>query len=1037
MLKSSNKIEYYRKKYLANKNNPLKTSKKSMMTSFISDVKGFDKNGKQMDLSQFSSTVNKAKYENEVEKTKNRMIDEEVINYICDLFYKDEIKGSIVSRSKKDFKKTIKEVIDYIISLESRNIKNNVIKNTIKIPKFKINKNIHDKLIDITKERLVELELIDYRRTFIEKSIKNIIEKISNDYYFKEIKGKVFKMKREDFNKEIKSMVHYKILLLLNPQLTYVRTFKIDKKIANNILNSIEEECNNIDLIKIIKNEPKVDETPKLNTTALMGQMSKLSNQSALMGQISKLGNQSALMGQMSKLGNQSALMGSMGQMGQMTNQSALMGQMGQMGQMSKLGNQSALMGSMGQMGQMGQMTNQSALMGQMGQMSKLGNQSALMGSMGQMGQMTNQSALMGQMGSIGQTSEMPEGIDQIKDLMKIFDIFKPENINNIIYKLRMINSAKFDAVEELKDLDKKKKFELVKLKYVAKFVNSLEEKDINKFIKSLTSSLPIPKVEGNEQPNALNSMGLGNSINIDLYTIKDITSIFMDINDEMYNLIQDLVNDQIKLVKKAQKQGIMTEGIDVRLIPKLLNILDQLSMANLDKIINLATTKFGVVIPVRGFQIKLLVKSLKIVFPLKNQAKLTNNIKDEMRTFVIFNDLSNENKGAVNQFKHKLKEKEVINKLSTPLLKNNQISENIKNNKSLCLLLILLINSFYLTHNIKLFDIEKIKNIYGAQRKITPNITLEDIKKNLKTQIILIYKRFIYTKGFILLLSKYALDYYSIPKYNHRFYNILFHIVYSLNQSNNALNIYHYEFDYQLYLKNIQNETFKKSIQSYDLESNVENIYKIILNNPSLKLNEVMNTIYENVFKNKDYKSMILESNTFNSSSFTNFFNKIIKKKYVAYVSDENVSTLRFNKSINITKPVYFSLHELSLSDYNRVNKFILRANLDLVNEKRENENNENNENNNQARVKYTKEELNELTKLIKKKMYNNSELNKLIRNKDNSIYNSLELINKMKDLYKFEAFILLIFKSYYTNIFNLLTQYLVPLAKEALTKV
>ncbi len=89
MLKSSNKIEDYRKKYLANKNNPLKTSKKSMMTSFISDVKGFDKNGKQMDLSQFSSTVNKAKYENEVEKTKNRMIDEEVINYICDLFYND------------------------------------------------------------------------------------------------------------------------------------------------------------------------------------------------------------------------------------------------------------------------------------------------------------------------------------------------------------------------------------------------------------------------------------------------------------------------------------------------------------------------------------------------------------------------------------------------------------------------------------------------------------------------------------------------------------------------------------------------------------------------------------------------------------------------------------------------------------------------------------------------------------------------------------------------------------------------------------
>ncbi len=805
----------------------------------------------------------------------------------------------------------------------------------------------------------------------------------------------------------------------------------------------------------------------QMNLSALQGQMPSGMNVGALQGQMGQM-NLSALQGQMPKGMNLGALQG---QMPKGMNLGALQGKMGQMnlgalqGQMPKGMNLGALQGKMGQMnlgalqGQMGQM-NLGALqskMGQMnlgalqGQMPKGMNLGALQGQMpkgmnvgalqGQMPKGMNVGALQGQMpkgmnvGALqGEVSEMPEGVDQIKDLMKIFDIFKPENINNIIAKLRMINNKKFNSINELINIGISKKFQLVKLKYVAKFVNSLEEEDINKFIASLTSSLPVPKVNGVNPNNALHSMGLGNSMNIDMYTIKDITSIFMDINDEMYNLIQDLVNDQIKLVKKAQKMGMMTEGIDVRLIPKLLNILDQLSMANLDKIINLATTKFGVAIPVRGFQIKLLVKSLKIVFPLKNQAKLTNNIKDEMRTFIIFNDLSNENKGAINQFKRKLKEKEFINKLSAPLLKNNQISDNLKSHKSICLLLILLINSFYLTHNIKLFDIDKIKSIYGAQRKSNPNITLEDVKKKLKSQIVDIYKRFLFTKGIILLLSKYALEYYSEPKYNHRFYNILFHMVYSLNQTNNVLNIYHPEFDYQIYLKSIQSETFKKNIQSYDLESNVENIYKIILNNHSLKLNNVMNTIYENVFKNKDYKSTILESNRFHTSSFIDFFNKIIKKKYIAYVSDENVSTLRINRSVNITQPVYFSLHELSLYDYNRVNKFILRANLDLVNE---NEENEENENNNQARVKYTKEELNELTALIKKKMYNNSELNKIIRNKNNSIYNSVELINKMKDLYKFEAFILLIFKSYYTNIFNLLTQYLVPLAKNTLTKI
>ncbi len=982
MMQSSQIIESYRQKYLANKVNPLKSSKKSMFKSFISNVKEFDKSGKRMNLSQFGSTSNKAIYIGQIEETKARMIEEEVINYICDIFYDMEVKGSLIKRSKKDFKKSIKEVVDYVFSLQKRNIKNNITKNDVKIvmPKFKININILNELIKRVKSRLVQLQLIDNYRTFIEQSVQDIIEKISNMYYFKEVEKKMFKMKRLDFDKEIKSMVHYKILLRLNPQLTYTRTFKVDKKIVNQIFNSIDQEFDAIQLIEFINK----GQQPQPSTIP------------------------------------------------QTIPQTNLLSQMGQQPQLSQLG----------------QMGNLGALQGQMGQMGNLG-------------------ALQGQMGQSGDVTEASDKIKQLEGFVKIFDIFKPENLNNMIAKLRLINPSKFDAIEELKGLDKKKKFELVKLKYVAKFVNSLEENDINKFIKSLSSSLPL--AEGGTS-NPLESMGLSNSMGLDMYTIKDVTSIFIDINDEMYNLIQDFVNDQVKFVKKAQNQGDFTEAIDVRLIPKLLNILDQLSISNLDKIINLATTKFGVAIPIRGFQIKLLVKSLRIIFPLKNQAKLTNNIKNEMRSFVIFNDLSNENKGAINQFKRKLKEKEVINLLSVSLLKNNQISNNLKNNKNICLLLILLINSFYLTHNIKLFDIDKIKSIYGAQRKVSPNISIEEIKKKLKSQIISIYRRFIYTKGLIILLSKYALDYYSNPKYNNRFYNILFHIVYSFNQSNSALNIYHQDFDYKLYLKSIQSDAFKSQIASYNLEENVTNLYKLILDNADdlgaatlrtegsskveLKLEDITYNIYKTVFKNKKYKNSILKLNaeipkfrTANVSNnqhkyegFINFFNKIMKKKYVAYISDHNqdVSKLRLNKSVNITQPIYFSLHELKLSDYNRVNKFILRANLNVTNElSKSNEENEENENNNQARVKYTKEELNKLTKLIKKKMYNNSELNKLIRNKNNSIYNSSKLIEKMKDLYTFEAFILIIFKGYYKNIFNLLTQYLDPLAKDALTKV
>jgi hypothetical protein len=682
------------------------------------------------------------------------------------------------------------------------------------------------------------------------------------------------------------------------------------------------------------------------------------------------------------------------------------------------------------------------AQMGQMGPMAQMGQ----MGPMAQMGQM----GPMAQMGQMGQSEEASDKIKELEGFVKIFDFFKPENLNNMIGKLRNINSSKFDAIEELKGIEKKKKFELVKLKYVAKFVNSLEKNDIQKFISKL--ALPIPKQEGVQDP--LNSMGLGNSMSLDMYTVKDITSIFMDINDDMYNLIQDFVNDQIKFVKKAQNQGNFTEAIDVRLIPKLLNILDQLTIANLDKIINIVTTKFGVAIPIRGFQIKILVKSLKIIFPLKNQAKLTSNIKNDMRYFVSSNNLNNENKGTVDKFKEKLKDKEFIKLLSKPLLKYNQISNHLKNHKELCLLVILLINTFYLTHNIKLYDIDKIKSIYGTQRKIQPNISLEIVKKQLKNQIVLIYKRFIYTKGLIILLSKCALDYYYQPK-DSKFFHIFFHIIYSFNESNNSLNIYHQEFDYNLYLKNIQSETFKNSLTNYNLEENFINVCKTIFGstNNEIDLNSLLNIIYHKAFKNKEFKSTILELNNsgsyvkFRTSEnsnnihkykvFNEFFNKIMKKKYIVYISDENVSTLRLNKSVNITKPVYLSLHELSLSEYNSVNKFLLRANLNS-NSNKTNSNRENEENElNGENIVYTKEELKELTKLIKKKMYNNSELNKLIRNKNNSIYNSFELINKMKDLYTFEAFILMIFKTFYKNIFYLLTKNLDPLAKEALTKI
>jgi hypothetical protein len=630
---------------------------------------------------------------------------------------------------------------------------------------------------------------------------------------------------------------------------------------------------------------------------------------------------------------------------------------------------------------------------------------------------------------------------DQIKDIAKIFDIFKPDLLKVILKNVRNINPKKFDKIPELKQLTSAHKIRLKYLKYIAKYVNVLNKNDINLFIKNFMKNftknlgVKVPSQLGNS--NLMGNM-MGNSgpsmpsPGLDLYIVKDISGIIMDIDESMFNLIELFVHDQIKFAKKAMNEGNVSEAIDVKMIPKLLVILDQLSISNIEKILNILKNNFGIIIPLGGFAFKGIIKSLKILFPYK-EAKLTNNIKDQLRYLLTLEDIkSDEERGNIEKYRNHLKKNPTYETLSNyPYKLRREVSLNLVKRKDVCLLFVLLITSFYLTHNPKLLDKDKLKAKTKEFQKM--GINAETVKEMIRKRGVEIYKQFVNSKGVLLLLTKLALKYYHNSRDDIKFMNICYHIFHSFYTENQSMNIFNPYFDLNKYLLKIQEESIKEN--GFIMESYLLNISKIFFGKVT-SIENILDQIYIDVFKKQSMKLKLINMTQNSEVEFIKLLQKILNRNYYAYISNTsntNVSQLRMYNNINVAKPTFFSIHKLKISDYETINKFILRANLSSTKtNSRSNSNNEvrwsnsnrsSNSNSTGNNIEYTKEDLERIIDLIKKKMSNNSELNKHIRNTIPNIYNSDPLIEKLKNIYQFEVFILLIYKKYYSNIFSFIT--------------
>jgi hypothetical protein len=195
----------------------------------------------------------------------------------------------------------------------------------------------------------------------------------------------------------------------------------------------------------------------------------------------------------------------------------------------------------------------------------------------------------------------------------------------------------------------------------------------------------------------------------------------------------------------------------------------------------------------------------------------------------------------------------------------------------------------------------------------------------------------------------------------------------------------------------------------------------------------ELIPKVYQTIFqKKKSLHTLLFQNQKINElDDFLQFYQTLFKNQYYVYISNsmlENISQLRMGRNINISKPLYFSIHQMKLSEYEPINRFLLRA--------KSNEDKGENQNQNEE-TRYTQEELNQIIQIIQKRLYQNEELNKTIRTNKTNLQNSSALISKLKNLHRFELFLLLVYKTYQKQIFTLHSSFMHPRAKNILTLI
>ncbi len=256
----------------------------------------------------------------------------------------------------------------------------------------------------------------------------------------------------------------------------------------------------------------------------------------------------------------------------------------------------------------------------------------------------------------------------------------------------------------------------------------------------------------------------------------------------------------------------------------------------------------------------------------------------------------------------------------------------------------------------------------------------------------------------------KYMLEHYKdndITKY----YNVYYHFLHSFFNNNVEYSFFNNQFNYNTYIEDSETN-FKNKNNSELLVQYHNDLVKIIFDNEINSKNEFYNTIFNKTFeKNPDLLKFFDFDNNINSNTFGKYMEHMIENKIQNYIANSfynNIELLRYGYNINVSKPTYYSLHQIKLGKNGVLNHVIMNTVF--------NENNKKKEENNVI----SKNKLNKLIENVKREIYDSNRLQVEIKEINKKIHNSEPLQKKIQEIYLFEILLILLYKRYSKSIDN-----------------
>ncbi len=454
---------------------------------------------------------------------------------------------------------------------------------------------------------------------------------------------------------------------------------------------------------------------------------------------------------------------------------------------------------------------------------------------------------------------------------------------------------------------------------------------------------------------------------------------------EEEENLVENEGNGE---AKKEDASGIQER------IYNFLDMINEMSMFQLNDFVVIARRSFSIPIPynVGGLKFKAMIMSLMVIFKPRGfgkivKEKLSGAERDMLRIPLGENDIKETAlRMRLSKTLDPTTQANLIKSCIAYPLKDGEdverwIPEAWRANPSKVMILLFMLQSFYLTHFPKQIDTDRLpkllprlrfdpetnKSIIQYSGKPGGNegngsgksMNIPTKKKKLDEKSGVIYAEFVQAKAMITLFTKYTLKYFYLldlgedPKNQARFWNLFIHLIYGLFSPKPETNFLDRGFkigEFQVKGKEsiiLPNATWNGGPTQITLELNppgrvvslneAMNQLTMMIFGPSAGNDgaDLVTQIYEEVWAGDAGKAKreLLRLSENSSANFITFFKKLFGRKYMMYLAQGNLDNIgRFagiTSKVPMQKPSFYSIHKLRLGsdEATRFNSLLLRT--------------------------------------------------------------------------------------------------------------